>query len=341
MRSSWGADRDDREKRQKREDGPALRARFRDLADGASWGAPDQPLVVAVSGGVDSMVLLHLVRFGLDGSPGRIEVAHLDHVMREGSAADHDWVRGAARAWGLRFHGSRAEPAPRSEAEARATRYAFLAEVQDTCPGSLVLTGHTADDQAETVLFRIARGSAGRGLAGIRPVLESGVVRPLLTVWREDISAYARQARVPFRADPSNDDLRWSRNRIRRSVLPALEETVPGARRALARLADTSAQRTSALEFMADRLLDELKVDGGEGGARHRAGPRGAPSTPGPGCERGASAGRWPAGIGARRRRDLDCHPVREDSHERQEREPAGRGDARPVPRPPPAASPR
>ena len=138
---------------------PSLEARFR--AQVASVGAtPGDAWVVAVSGGLDSVVLLHLLRFAApDGV--RLIAAHFDHAMRPESADDARWVHGLARAWGVDACESRAQAAITSEAEAREVRYAYLETVRVESGARLVLTAHHADDQAETVLFRALRNRSG------------------------------------------------------------------------------------------------------------------------------------------------------------------------------------
>ena len=191
-------------------------------------------VTVALSGGLDSVVLLHLLRFPLADLRLDLTAAHFDHRMRRDSHADALWVRGLCRTWGVSFESGRARRVPGSEAEARRVRYAFLENVAPA--ESLVLTAHHLDDQAETVLFRIARGTGVRGLRGILPRRER-IVRPLLPFRRTDLETYARSVRVRWRADPSNLDPSYARNRLRHRALPELEQLLPDIRDRLARLA--------------------------------------------------------------------------------------------------------
>jgi tRNA(Ile)-lysidine synthase len=236
-----------------------LRAR---LATGPA--DPGHPLVVAVSGGLDSVALLHLLRFPLKDLGFPLFAAHLDHAMRPGSAADAAWVRGLCRAWNVPLESGRLDPPARSEADARVRRYAFLEE--HTPPGGWILTAHHRDDQAETVLFRAVRGTGLRGLRGIAP-RRGRVLRPLLDLGRHELLAYARSVGLRWRDDPSNRDLRYARNRIRHVVLPELERARPGAARALARLASRARAAETAWDQALHRLLDDVLVEADEAGA--------------------------------------------------------------------------
>lgn len=221
-----------------------MSARARSLAERfrrhvlARGGVEDgDGVVVALSGGADSVVLLHLFRF-TPGLPSlRLLAAHVDHGMRPGSAGDAAWVRGLCRAWGVPLRERRLDPAPVGEARARRLRYDALDEVRREEEARWVVTAHHADDQAETVLFRAVRGAGLAGLQGIRERRSPGVWRPLLPFTRAELRAYARAQHLAWREDPTNRDP-LSRNVLRHRVLPELEARVaPGAREALAGLA--------------------------------------------------------------------------------------------------------
>ena len=216
---------------------------------------PPGPLVVAVSGGADSTALLLLLadlapELGLD-----LHVAHFDHRLRpRASAKDAQFVADLAQSRGATIRIGRADAPPKSEEEARELRYAFLRRAAREVGATRIATGHTRDDQAETVLLHATRGSGLAGLAGMRP-LRDDIVRPLLAIGRADTEAVCAELRVAARADRSNSDLRYARNRIRHKVLPELERINPQARAALARLAESAADAADSAATAAERAL--------------------------------------------------------------------------------------
>jgi tRNA(Ile)-lysidine synthetase-like protein len=228
--------------------------------------SPDRPWVVAFSGGLDSCVLLHLLRFGCRFGD-RLVVGHFDHAMRPCSTGDADWASGLARAWGLPFRLGRASELPRSEGAARDARYRFLHGLVRQVDGGALLTAHHADDQAETVLFRVLRGTGLRGLGGIPASRAPRLLRPLLDVWREELHEYAGATGLAWREDPTNRQFGAARNVIRHQLLPTAEARVaPGARRALVRLAEQARQNEAAWAEALPELVGRLSVEpAGEG----------------------------------------------------------------------------
>ena len=231
------------------------------VAERAFFSEGDR-ILVAVSGGVDSLVLLHLLRFA-PGLPGlHLTVGHFDHRMREESAGDAAWVRGVAQAWHVAYRGGVAATDLSSEEAAREARYSFLEAEQRSSGARWIATGHHADDQAETVLFRIARGTGLGGLAGIPEQREPGILRPLLLFTRERLAEYARSVGIEPRFDPSNEDSTLARCVIRNEVLPRLEEAVaPGTRGSLLRLARLAQAEERAWGSILTQLLDDLIVE--------------------------------------------------------------------------------
>ena len=219
-------------------------------------------ILVGVSGGVDSLALLHLLRF----SPGlpaiELVVGHFDHRMRADSDADALWVRGWAAAWGLGCRLGRAESRLSSEEEAREARYAFFERERKALRARWVLTAHHSDDQAETILFRILRGTGLRGLEGIPEKRSPGILRPLLPFTRDRLSGYAESAGIRPRVDASNEDPRFARNILRNEILPRLESAVaPGARRSLLRLGRIARGDEAAWNAVLEDLVQDLVIE--------------------------------------------------------------------------------
>jgi tRNA(Ile)-lysidine synthetase-like protein len=219
-------------------------------------------LAVAVSGGADSVALLHALRTLASPRGWRLEVVTVDHGMRPGSAADADFVVDHAKTLGLRAHrvtvaaaelaaGRDAGP----EGAARAARYRTLAEVAAGVGCRYVATGHTMDDQAETILLQLLRGAGPDGLGGMA-VRDGWLLRPLLGVRRSETRACCRALDLAWRDDPSNADQRLLRNAVRLRVLPLLEELRPGATRTLARTAELARSERDWLDPVVTAALD-------------------------------------------------------------------------------------
>jgi tRNA(Ile)-lysidine synthase len=201
------------------------------------------PVVAAVSGGADSLALLVLAR-----ARGREVLAvHVDHGLRPGSAAEAQVVAKAAERFGAGFEARKVSVAPGADLEARARRARYQA-----LPAG-VMTGHTADDQAETVLLNVLRGAALDGLAGMRD--GERVRRPLLDLRRAETHELCRILGLQPVDDPSNRDPRFRRNRVRHQLLPLLDDVVErDVVPILARQADLLADDAALLESLAAAL---------------------------------------------------------------------------------------
>lgn len=176
--------------------------------------------VVAVSGGVDSMALLDMLR----QQPGlKLIVAHLDHGIREDSHLDRKLVQERAREYGLPFiyHQARLGPAA-SEAAARRARYEFLHKVREASNAKAIITAHHQDDLLETTIHNILRGTGRRGLASLKN--SDVVIRPLLHVTKPELHLHAKVQNLPWREDSTNQDTRYRRNYIRHTILPKLNQ---------------------------------------------------------------------------------------------------------------------
>jgi len=199
---------------------------------------PGARVIVAVSGGPDSVCLLHVLReLGIQV----VGVAHVNHKLRgEASEEDQRFVATLGRELGLEFYSVDAVcHGGNLEQTARRIRREFFHSLIRRGLADCVALGHTRDDQAETVLFRMLRGSGLAGLAGILPVTAEGLFRPLLGVTRSEVDAYLRQRGIPWREDASNREAKFARNRIRHELLPRLKQDWnPRLDEALARMAD-------------------------------------------------------------------------------------------------------
>ncbi len=233
-------------------------------------------LVVAVSGGPDSMTLLYgLLRIGrASGSGPQLVVAHLDHALRPESADDASFVAAAAANAGLEAVVERVDVAAAAsaagqnvEATGRELRYEFLARIAAERAAEAVATGHTASDQAETVIMRLARGAGIDGLAGIAASRELApgvrLVRPLLEMSRDDVLGYCRDRDIRFLDDATNADLHRSRAFVRHELLPRLERLSPGAAANLARAARLAEDDRKFFSLRVAEAFDEWGVGPG------------------------------------------------------------------------------
>jgi tRNA(Ile)-lysidine synthase len=233
-------------------------------------GVPDDAhLVLAVSGGPDSMAMLHAAAHLLetDAAQWHLGVAHLDHALRPDSADDAAFVTDAAAAMRLPCAVRRTDVAALARAEGRSiedagreARYRFLDEVAGS--HGWVATAHTADDAAETVLLNLLRGSGLTGARGI-PERRGRIVRPLLDLRRAELRAALDAAEIAYRIDPSNADLAHLRNRVRHELMPVLERLSPAAVDALSRFSRLAADDDDLLDVIAAAELARRRgIDG-------------------------------------------------------------------------------
>ncbi len=208
-----------------------------------------------MSGGADSVFLLTALRERGEAAA----VLHVNHKLRGAdSDADEAFVRELAENAGLAFHSSSLEPREgNTEQEARRLRYGFFAECIAKGICDSVATGHTLDDQAETVLFRFLRGSGSAGLSGIRPSTENHIIRPLLSVGREEIRDWLRARNISWREDSSNANVDFQRNRIRMNILPELAQLNPSLAAVLASTAEWAQGEEDFWTGELDRLEPE------------------------------------------------------------------------------------
>ena len=222
---------------------------------------PGERVVVAVSGGPDSLALLSILREILPVLPLHLTVAYFDHGWRAASAADRDFVASTAATWGYDFRTARAaDHIPQTENAARGARYAFLRQTAADTNSTAIALGHTQDDQVETLLLHLLRGSGSRGLGAMRR-RDGDLARPLLDISRKEIEAYlARLNLTPIR-DETNDDPRFTRNRLRQQVLPAIDAFDSAARELLARTADILSEEDRFIAAQLADLPDDIATD--------------------------------------------------------------------------------
>ena len=224
---------------------PALLTLARRALTGEARMARGSAVVAAVRGGPDSMALLHVLA-RLAPTLGIVVHAHgVDHGLRPAAVNELDTAEAFAKRLGVPFGRStvRLARGGNLQARARAARYAALADAARAIGAPAIATAHHADDRAETVLLRLMRGAGPRGLAVLpprAPLAASGIelVRPLVRARRGAVMAHLERHGVPFATDPSNEDPRYLRTRVRRELMPLLQELSPGIVDHLVALAD-------------------------------------------------------------------------------------------------------
>jgi tRNA(Ile)-lysidine synthase len=234
--------------------------------------SPDERCLVGVSGGRDSVALLHQLHAA---GFRELIVCHLDHALRSESSEEARFVEKRAAQFHYEFVlqredvGALAKKRRKSlETAAREARYAFFAQVAREHDCSRLFLAHHADDQVETLLFNLFRGAGASGLAAMSPLVTrtiDGVVlqisRPLLGTWREEIDAYVKRHQLAFVEDPSNSDRKFTRNRLRHEVIPLLEQAFGrDIRKAIWRSAEVLRAEDELLSDLVGELAPELSV---------------------------------------------------------------------------------
>ncbi|HFQ92544.1 MAG TPA: tRNA lysidine(34) synthetase TilS, partial [Anaerolineae bacterium] len=237
---------------------------------------PSAKIIVGVSGGPDSLALLHLLR-QLCGTDWLV-VAHVQHGLRPSAPAEADFVRETAAAWNIPFVETQVDAAELArqagmtvEEAGRHARYRFFAQTARQFGAEAVAVGHNADDQAETVLMNLLRGSGLAGLGGMRPVgrapgaADLVLLRPLLHTSRADIEAYCAACQLQPRHDESNRDVSYFRNRIRHQLMPLLAAFNPQIKPHLGQLAQVVQADYDLLQQLFQEKQPDLLAGQGEG----------------------------------------------------------------------------
>lgn len=247
-----------------------LESRVLNFIDKHSLVATGEKVVVGVSGGADSVCLLHLLTKWQQQLGIRVHAAHLNHELRGAEAeADARYVTRLAGSFDVPItvdtrdvNAYRRERNCSVEEAARELRYDFLATVAKNVNAWLVAVGHTRDDQVETILLHILRGAGTAGLCGLKPCLpvvnSIRVIRPLLEITRQETMSYCQQHQLEPRSDSSNLSLSFLRNRLRLELLPLLRKYNPGIDKALLRLAEIAGGDVSFIEQQALQLWDKV-----------------------------------------------------------------------------------
>lgn len=234
----------------------------------------ETPILVAFSGGADSHVLLHLLCRYSNNAGAKIYAAHVNHCIR-GDEADRDeqFCKDTAKKYGVTFFSERIdvpriarESSKSIELAARDERYAFFARLMKEHGIPLLAVAHNANDNLETVLYNLTRGSALLGLCGIPPTRECDggtLIRPILSMSREDILGYCEENGLEYVTDSTNTDVEYARNRIRSSVIPQIKVLNPSVERAVLKQSELLRDDARFLNDLAAELLrTHLKKDG-------------------------------------------------------------------------------
>lgn len=233
---------------------------------------PGEKVVVACSGGPDSVFLVHLFAHLKPLMFLDVAVAHLNHSLRGAeSDADEQFTQDLAGQLELPFYARKVDVAALAEKEhlsleacGRNERYCFFSELAEQLNAEKIATGHTADDQAETVLMHLLRGAGSRGLAGM-PLLRGKIIRPLLHLSKKEILAYLESQKIQYRIDRTNEKTDFLRNKIRHHLMPLLEQEYnPSITAALGRTAEILEQQENYLEWFAQEAVEDCLVSSGE-----------------------------------------------------------------------------
>ena len=223
---------------------------------------PGELIIVAVSGGPDSICLMDILACLSKEMDTTLVIAHYGHGLRpEEDAYETDMVREYARSLNVPFETERASGlglvSSSLEEKARELRYDFLERIRIKYNAHKIAMGHNLNDQAETVLMRLLRGSGMTGLSGIPPVRDNTVIRPLIETGRQDIINYLKSGNLKYATDSSNKDNRFLRNKIRMELLPEMIKYQPGLIEILGKLARNLRDENSFFESLAEKWVDE------------------------------------------------------------------------------------
>jgi len=224
--------------------------------------AKNDTIIVACSGGVDSVVLLEQLNQLKDGFHLKLIVAHVNHAVRPASTEEYEFVRSLAALYGLEFEGTRLDKLPHAHFHeaARKRRYGFFLELAEKYQADKIALAHHADDQAETIAMRIARGSSFKGYGGIAEstfLKDVLIIRPMLKLSKSEIVNYQEEHFLSFRHDASNDEDEYTRNRFRHHVLPEIEKENKNYREKFGQFAEYMQEANHLIERLSDEFLQK------------------------------------------------------------------------------------
>lgn len=239
--------------------------KLRRLAQDYQMLPPGGLILAAVSGGADSMCLLHALLTLGESHPITVAAAHFNHQLRSQAPADETFVRDWCAAHSVPFYSTSADVAAQAtaagkgiEETARTLRYAFLEATASEIGAARIATAHHADDNTETLLLHLIRGSGRKGLGGIPPVRDGNLIRPLLTAERWEIEDYLRCYGIPHVEDETNRDTTYTRNYLRQEVVPRLKTLNPKLNVRLWECACQFRQEDAYLDSQAQVMLTEM-----------------------------------------------------------------------------------
>lgn len=250
---------------------PALLHRVAQTVRSRSLFQRGQHILVALSGGPDSVALLSVLHHFRSGWKLTLSAVHCNYGLRGGeSDGDQKFVEAFCQGLGVPLHVRRVEfhtgrRKTSLQAEARELRYQVMQEIAETCGADRIAIGHTADDQAETVLLWMLRGAGLTGLSGMPAFRDNKIIRPLYDIKRQQVLVYLRTAGLSFREDSSNFQMQYLRNRVRREVIPILNRLVPSSVNALCRLADICREDDRSLDDQVKALSSSAVKRGSAG----------------------------------------------------------------------------
>jgi len=228
-------------------------------------------VLVALSGGPDSVALLHLLNGLRDKYNLKLAAAHLDHAIRINSARDREFCRDLCRGLKVKFYSRRVDIGKLAknkkanvEETGRKARYEYFNTLCAKYDYKRIATGHTMDDSAETVLFNLIRGSGLKGLSGILPK-RGKIIRPLIDIRKSDIINWLKENKIKYRTDPTNRSLRYSRNRIRNRIIPEMEKINPEIVKSLSRFSKNISEEFELIEKAGVSVFENVSVESGKG----------------------------------------------------------------------------